>query len=452
MSSIRHRLLALLLGVIAAMSAVHAFVTWRIARDEAREQSDLQLRQAAVLVLRGRFAPTERPAGPAARYDPRSELLVRVEDDTSRWASHPEAVLPAAPADGFATVRTTAGPLRVYSLRVGTRTVRVGQYEWVRDANARRAALRNLAPMAVVVPALMLLAWAVVVRSLRPLDALAGRLRERAPDDAGPIGEAGLPRELAPVARALDGLLARVEEMVAMQRAFVADAAHELRTPVTALALQLDLVRRTPPGPEREQRLQRLEDGVSRASRMVSQLLALARSDGAGPAADAGPVDLAAVCREAATATLGLADAAGSTIEAELPESPGSALVAGDAQQLDSMARNLIENAVRHAPGCTVRVALAARGDDVLLEVVDDGPGIPAVQRVQALERFSRLAGAPAGGSGLGLAIVRSVVQRHGGEVALLDGDGRPPRPGLRVRVRLPASMRAAAAPRTPPR
>lgn len=452
MTSIRHRLLALLLGVIAAMSAVHAFVTWRIARDEAREQSDLQLRQAAVLVLRGRFAPADRPAAPPARLDPRSELLVRIDDDASRWASHPEDVLPTPPADGYATVRTPAGPLRVYSLRVGARTVRVGQYEWVRDAYARRAALRNLAPMAVVVPALMLLAWAVVVRSLRPLDALAARLRERAPDAGGPIGEAGLPRELKPVARALDGLLARVDEMVAMQRAFVADAAHELRTPVTALGLQLDLVRRTPPGPERELRLQRLEDGVARASRMVAQLLALARVDGADPAVDAAPVDLAAVCRDAASAALGLADAAGSTIEADLPETPWTACVRGDRQQLESLAGNLIENALRHAPGGTVRIAVATREAEVRLAVVDQGPGIPASLRAQALERFTRLAGAPAGGSGLGLAIVRGIAKRHGGEVTLMDGEGPRDRPGLRVCVTLPAARPFEAAPHTPPR
>ena len=451
MNSIRHRLLALLFGVIAAMSVVHAAVTWRIARDEAREQADQQLRQAALLVLRARFTPVERPAVAGPRFDPRADLLVRVEDDTSRWASHPEAVLPIAPAQGFATVRTAEGPIRVYSLQVGSRTVRIAQYEWVRDANARRAALRNLAPMAVVLPALMLLAWAVVVRALRPLDSLAQRLREREPGIGDPIGEAGLPRELAPVARALDALLQRVDGLVAMQRAFVADAAHELRTPVAGLALQLDLVRRTPAGPEREERLRRLEDSVARTSRMVTQLLALARSDGAGLAGDTPPVDLVTVCREVAAAAIGSADAAGVTIEADLPEPPAGRLATGDAGQLESLVRNLLDNAIQHAPGCTVRVALRDADDACELEVVDDGPGIPEAQRSHALERFARLAGAAAGGSGLGLAIVASVATRHGGSVELLDGDGPPGRPGLRVRVRL-SSSGAAGTPRRPTR
>jgi two-component system, OmpR family, sensor kinase len=438
LSSLRHRLLALLFGMIAVLSAAHATVTWRIARAEAREQSDLRLQQAASLVLRGRFAVPERPVTSGTGFDPRHELLVRVEDDTTRWASHPEAALGSGPASGYSTVRTADGPLRVYSLQVGSRTVRVAQFEWVRDADARRAALRNLAPTALLVPALMLFAWVVVVRALRPLDALAGRLRERDPGAGGRIGEAGLPRELVPVARALDALLARVDTLVSLQRAFVADAAHELRTPVTALGLQLDVLRRTPPGPEREERLGRLEEGVARAARMVAQLLALARSEEDAMANAAGQIDVSAVCREAVAGVIGLADTARLTIEAELPEPPDSLLAAGDAGQLESMVRNLLENVVHHAPGGVVRIVMHRRADRLELDVVDDGPGIAAAAREHAFDRFTRLPGSPPGGSGLGLAIVRSIAARHGGEVILLDGDGPPSRPGLRVRVSLP--------------
>ena len=445
MNSLRHRLLALLFGVIAVLSAAHATVTWRIARAEAREQSDLRLQQAASLVLRGRFAVPERAVTSGPGFDPRNELLVRVEDDTTRWASHPEAALGSAPASGYSTVRTADGPLRVYSVQVGSRTVRVAQFEWVRDADARRAALRNLAPTALLVPALMLLAWAVVVRALRPLDALAGRLRERDPGAGGRIGEAGLPRELVPVARAIDALLGRVDSLVSLQRAFVADAAHELRTPVTALGLQLDVLRRTPPGSEREQRLDHLEAGVARAARMVAQLLTLARSEEDAVADAAGRIDLAAVCREAVAGVIGLADAARLTVEAELPEPPDSLLDTGDAGQLESMVRNLLENAVHHAPGGTVRIVMHRQADRIGLEVVDDGPGIATAAREHAFERFTRLPGAPSGGSGLGLAIVRNIAARHGGEVALLDGDGPPDRPGLRVRVSLPATSGPAA-------
>jgi signal transduction histidine kinase len=437
-NSLRHRLLALLFGVIAVLSAAHATVTWRIARAEAREQSDLRLQQAASLVLRGRFAVPERPVTSGPGFDPRNELLVRVEDDTTRWASHPEAALGSGPASGYSTVRTADGPLRVYSLQVGSRVVRVAQFEWVRDADARRAALRNLAPTALLVPALMLFAWVVVVRALRPLDALAARLRERDPGAGGRIGEAGLPRELVPVARALDALLARVDSLVSLQRAFVADAAHELRTPVTALGLQLEVLRRTPPGPEREARFARLEEGVARAARMVAQLLALARSEEDAMASAVGQIDVAAVCREAVAGVIGLADTARLTIEAELPEPPDSLLAAGDAGQLESMVRNLLENVVHHAPGCVARIVMHRRAALLELDVVDDGPGIAATAREHAFDRFTRLPGSPPGGSGLGLAIVRSIAARHGGDVALLDGDGPPSRPGLRVRVSLP--------------
>jgi len=171
---------------------------------------------------------------------------------------------------------------------------------------------------------------------------------------------------------------------------------------------------------------------------MVAQLLTLARSEEDAVADAAGRIDFAAVCREAVTGVIGLADAACLTVEAELPEPPDSLLDTGDAGQLESMVRNLLENAVHHAPGGTVRIVMRRHADRIGLEVVDDGPGIAAAAREHAFDRFTRLPGSPPGGSGLGLAIVRSIAARHGGEVALLDGDGPPSRPGLRVRVSLP--------------
>ena len=450
MTSIRVRLLALLSGTIAAMAVVHAAVTWRVARADAGEQFDLQLQQAAALVLRGRFVPGERGAAPADRIAPAADLMVRIDDGTAAWASHPGAGPSAGLPQGFATVDTPEGRLRVYSAQVGARTIRVAQFERVRDAQARRAALRNLVPLAVVVPGLMLLAWAVVARALRPLDSLAARLRERDPGALSPIGTQGLPRELVPMVGALDALLARLGDTLAMQRAFIADAAHELRTPVAALRLQVQVLRRSRTPAEQAARVDALEGSVERASRLVAQLLTLARS--ARPAGQVdGEVDIAAICREAAAAVLPVADLAGATIEAELPESSAGCDVAGDPAQLEALVRNLLENAIRHAGGGPVRLSLREEGANVVIVVSDRGPGIPVAERERVFDRFHRLRGAAPEGSGLGLAIVRSVARGHGGDAWLDDSDGPPQRPGLRAIVSLPRA-RAGACGRAPTR
>ena len=231
---------------------------------------------------------------------------------------------------------------------------------------------------------------------------------------------------------ALNALLQRLGQSLETQRAFVADAAHELRSPLTALKLQLQLLKRAGSEAERSAAADALAAGIERAARLVEQLLALARSE-PGAAAAAQRLDLSELVREAVADTVPLALSRGTQFELSAGQ---PVWVDGDAAALRVLARNLADNAVRYAPrGARVEVQVSQPDGVPMLQVDDSGPGIPPAERERVFDRFYRRGLAEESGSGLGLAIVRSVAQRHGATVALDDS----PLGGLRVTLRFPA-------------
>jgi len=227
-------------------------------------------------------------------------------------------------------------------------------------------------------------------------------------------------------------LLQRLGQSLNTQRAFVADAAHELRSPLTALKLQLQLLRRADNPEQRLAAIDTLAAGIDRAARLVEQLLTLARAE---PGA-AGPVlqrlDLSELVREAVADTVPLALEHGTAFEL-LADAP--VWVQGERAALSALVRNLADNAVRYSPpGARVELRVAADDGAATLQVDDAGPGIPPADRERVFDRFYRRDAGDEGGTGLGLAIVRTVAQRHGATVRLDDS----PLGGLRVSLRLP--------------
>jgi signal transduction histidine kinase len=234
----------------------------------------------------------------------------------------------------------------------------------------------------------------------------------------------------------LNDLLARLNRALEVQRQFVADAAHELRSPLTAVQLQLQLLKRADSAEERALALERLERGVQRSTRLVQQLMTLARQDPQEPEQADAPVDLDRLVREVAADLEPLAQRNGLTL---MLDSRAPLEIRGDQESLRVMLGNLIDNAVRYTPrGGTVTVRARAEGSDALLEVEDSGPGIPADQRDRVFDRFYRVPRQDASeeGSGLGLAIVKRVVDRHRGRISLDTGEAGS---GLRVTIGLPA-------------
>lgn len=285
-----------------------------------------------------------------------------------------------------------------------------------------------LAPLLFGLPVLGGWIWFATWRGLKPLDEVAAELSKRAPEQLDPVMPAAAPREVQPLIEALNALFARVDRAMEDERVFTADAAHELRTPLAAIATQAQVATRARDAAERDHALAQLAASARRASHLVEQLLTLARLDPASqPAMSEVQLDMLAaeVCADHGAAALD------KQITLEL-DAPDAVSVTANEAMLRSLLRNLIDNAVRYTPaGGKIGVGVAGR----MLTVSDSGPGIPATQREKALRRLHRLAGQDIEGSGLGLSIVARIVELHDATLELTDGIGQP---GLTVRVTFP--------------
>jgi len=302
----------------------------------------------------------------------------------------------------------------------------------VRQRMAGALALRTALPIVLLAPLLMLLVGWVVRRTLAPVAQVQHQLAQRQADDLTPIPEeADLPDEIRPLLRELNALLRRVSQAFDAQQRFVADAAHELRSPLAALKLQVQGLQRAPDAATRERALERLGAGIDRATRLIEQLLVLARQQASATAgAPAEPVAMDDLLRHAVAELASAAAQRG--IDLGLAQAD-AVPVSGHAEALRILVRNLLENALKYTPvGGRVDVAWRSVGDALELCVEDSGPGIPEAERERVLDRFVRLPDAPASGSGLGLAIVRAVADLHAATLRL---DASPKLGGLRVRV-----------------
>jgi two-component system OmpR family sensor kinase len=370
-------------------------------------------------------------------------------DGIQVYLSQPHEPLPRDGQPGFSTVRTATGEWRVFSTRAGDQIVQVAQPMRVRRELAASMALRTIVPLLAVVPFLVLFVWFGIARGLSPLERVAVALAERSPVALRPLNEVGLPNEVAPLVRALNALLDRLDHALDAQRAFIADAAHELRTPLTAVHLQAQLAERATTDAERGAALAELRAGLERATRLVEQLLTLAREE---PGVNERPfvtIDLTELARQVLADYATIAAARGVDLGlAEATAAADDASVDGDPDALRTLASNLVDNAVRHTPaGERVDVSTQRDGGDVLLTVRDSGPGIPESERERVFDRFYRVPGESATfatGSGLGLAIVKRIAERHGASITLGPGITGPRGEGLGVTVRLPAAPRTA--------
>ncbi len=428
--SLRARLLLSLLAALTLSAALTGVIAYRNVLAETESLFDYQLRQMA-LSLRDQGEVSGGDA--AALQDEALDFVVQIwhVDGRTVYATRQHRALPSHTKLGFADIEVDGQPWRSFGVTAGERVIQVAQPVRIRQRLAANAALRSVLPLVAVTPLLAAALWWLIAHSLRPVSRLAGELRGRAADSLSPVEATGLPDEVAPLVAALNGLLGRLAQAFDGQRAFVADAAHELRSPLTALKLQAQLVRRAPDEAARAAALDALVAGVDRATRLVEQLLTLARQEQPGPAQT---VALAPVARQVLADLAPLVQARGSRLALEADE---QAAVQGDAAALAVLLRNLVDNALRYTPaGGEVRVALQREGDRVRLRIDDSGPGIPESDRERVFERFVRGSGAASeSGSGLGLAIVRSIAERHRAAVRL----DVSPLGGLRIDVDFPA-------------
>ena len=425
--SIRRKLLVALLAALVVTGLAASGATWLEVRRQANQLFDYHLEQMALSLA-------DQPLSASAELVPQlglgQDYVIQVwgAGGVLAYISRNGAPLPPA-SSGFDNVAVEGEDWRVFTLEMSDRTIQVAAPAELRSGRATAMALRILVPILATIPVYGLIIWLIVGEGLRPLNEIARAIRRRQPASLEPLPQAKLPEEVAPLVSELNALLERLREALERQKRFTADAAHELRSPLTALQVQLDMLQRARTPDDTRAALDALRAGMKRASRLVEQMLTLARLE---PHTQPFlPVSLEKVLAEVAGELEPLAEARRIVLRLERLE---SATVQGDATALHALARNLVDNAIRYTPaGGVVRLSAFIEDGSAFLVVEDSGRGIPPEERARVFDRFYRLPGSSTEGSGLGLAIARQVADAHGAEIALDDAAGGQ---GLRVTVR----------------
>lgn len=448
--SLRGRLFAWLIVPVALLSVVSSAAAYYTAFRFANQVYDRWITDAAVALSKlsssdGMRTTIDLP--PAAQQmlasDQRDRIYHRITDLSGGFiAGHralpppPEPPVPGADAICYDGV-FNGDPVRVAVYRPAGLPVIVQVAETVtkRDVLAFEILAGMLAPLIALIALAALGVWIGVSRGLQPLTRLADQLRDRSPQDLRALDTAAAPSEMQPVVGALNGLLARVDQMLSAQQRFIADAAHQLRTPIAGLKTQAEMALRTRDPEALRGSLDNIVAATARMGSLVARLLALARAEpDAREAVMRQRMDLEKLARTVTT------DAIPRALEAAIDlgfASPEHAIpMEGDPILLRELIGNLLDNALRYCPpGSEVTVEVAMAGDTATISVTDNGPGVPSEERERVFERFHRLADSTVPGSGLGLAIVREVARAHGGQAFMASG---PDARGARVVVTLP--------------
>ncbi|MFC5475777.1 sensor histidine kinase [Paraherbaspirillum soli] len=438
-SSLQVRLslwLSMAIVTVALGAGAFSFV---FAFKDANELQDNQLRQIAALIVQNNL-PLGSHILETSEHDPESDARVIVQvlpsqDRVSAMSAKRSLKLPDDVKEGMQTltVRDKSWRLFVKELRAGNRLA-VAQRTEVRDEIARDSGLRTLAPFVVLIPLLSLLVILLVRQMLKPVARLSAAMDQRSENDLSPLDDAHVPAEIRPLTASINRLLQRVAQAVEMQRRFVADAAHELRSPLTALSLQAENLERTGLPPAALPRLASMRQGLQRTRLLLDQLLSMARSQ-TEPSVENKEISVLAVFRRVLEQLMPVAEAKGIDLGVVSEQD-----VCLPAQEIDltTLVKNLLDNAIRYTPaGGRIDLRVGRQQGWVELEVADSGPGIPVQERDRIFDPFYRILGNDEIGSGLGLAIVKAIVDRMGGTIVLADANLDPAARGLRVTVRL---------------
>jgi two-component system, OmpR family, sensor histidine kinase QseC len=424
--SLQGRLLLLVLCAVVLVWLATSALTWVDARHELDELLDGHLAQAASLLVVQQARQIEDDDDPGLdapvlhRYAPRVAFQVFHEGRLAlRSANAPRAAMLEAGQSfqaGFKTVRIKDTAWRVFAAHGANRNVQVyvGEQLGSRDAILWAVLRSTLWPMALALPLLALAVWWAVYRGVQPIRRLGRALAERKPQALHPVAIDHAPAEMTPMIAALNTLLERIAGLLASERRFTADAAHELRTPIAAIRVQAQVAMGEADEALRKHALQGTLEGCDRATRLVEQLLSLSRLEAAEAPAMAA-VDLRALAQRVVAELAPKAIGKQQTLEFEGTE-PCS--IAGNETLLAVLLRNLVDNAVRYSPAAArIKVAVRQHNGQATLSIDDSGPGLAEADRKRLGERFFRVTGSGESGSGLGWSIVRRIAAVHRLEV-----------------------------------
>ena len=428
--SIRSWLVGWLVFGVIAVGVIAGAAIFHTAQEEAGELFDYELR-AVALSLPHVVSQASVAIQPEGSFEGISDDEITIQtwsrDGTTANGGQTDTTLPRQTA-GFKTIEVNEQTWRVFGLDRPDRFIQVAQPMEIRNGLALRLAARTMWPLAILLPLATVLVLVVVSRGLKPVTSLSAELATRSADVLDPVELAGgIPAELKPLVDGLNDLLRRLDVALKQQRTFVGDAAHELRSPLAALKLQLQVGVREGTVSGDSQTLTKLDERLNRAIRLVSQLLALAREDAASDAQTASFDLRALAARVLADASLAAED---KSIELGLDVASGSAghahedaaifHVHGDEHAMRLLVGNLVDNAIRYTQqGGKIDVVIGREREAVWLQVIDNGPGIPEEEIARVFDRFYRGNTAGGQGSGLGLAIARQVADRHHAQLVL---------------------------------
>jgi len=432
MVSLRGRLLVGIGALVLTTGFLAGGAAFKWSFDEAIELQDSVLVQVGALISsRGRQPPVPF----AEAIDAEARITIE-ELGLEGYGAPARPGLPAGLPDGLQTLAREGEEWRIIvRTRADGSRVAVGQPTALRRETATDSAIRTVLPLIVLVPCLTLLVAMVIDRSLRPLRRVAERLDAGRSTDFDTLPLDGMPSEVRPFVDSINRLLARIGTMVDQKKHFIADAAHELRTPITALSLQVANLGAGELAPQSRARLEALNLGVRRIAHLLEQLLALAHYD-TGTTARTSTSSLDAIARESVADLLPLAAARGIDLGFARIE---AVVVRAEATALAVLLRNLVGNAVRYTPaGGRIDIDVHREGAGAVVRVSDSGPGIAPGDLDLVFEPFYRGASATEEGSGLGLSIVRRIVDGFGGTITLENKSG-PAGCGLVATVRVPA-------------
>ena len=447
-ASIRSRIVLTLVSALVVAGLVASWATYHSTRAELSGIFDEQLRHTALeLIERG---DNDIKHTILVGQSPEMRILVQLYDaSTNRvYLSRRTEALPLAEQVGFSDIKDESGVAwRQYTATVGTKIVQVAQPTDVRDRLAVSSAMNIVQPMLILIPFLAIAIWFVIVQALQPLNRTARAVAKRSPSSMTPIDTEGLPFELKSLVDAINSLMARLGDSLNAQQRFASDAAHELRTPLAAIKLQSQLLSRAKDPETRAKYASRLQEGVARATRLVEQLLTIARLDPDAHDKPMSEFNLATAARSAVEDLAVSAEAKHITLTADCTDITMIGM------------EDAVEDALCHLGArCGHAVELDAGGrpadhchnnQHALITVTDNGPGIAPEERTRVFERFYRALGTKVSGTGLGLAIVSRIVQMHNGTISIKDGfvrpahDGEPEGFGAQFAVRFPLAAAA---------
>lgn len=431
MYSIRDRLLWTFAIVVLLTGIAATYMTFISARGQVDSLLDMQLQQVAIS-LEGHTMGSNRELRQVDRSEQQFVVQLIDRETKSIHVSHKIAPFPYTEQTGFSTIRHDGETWRLYTLVADKTIIVSAQPTDVRVGLAFSSALHILQPLVLLLPFLAIAVWLVVGQGLSSLNRTAKLVSQRSPSSLEPIPTQGLPQEALGLVTALNDLLMRLQTSLESQRRFASDAAHELRTPLTALKLQIQLAERAKSQESQRKAFSRLHEGIERATRLVQQLLTIARLDPDATQKPFVPVALDRVLQSSHDEMTVVAEQKAISIATEIQP----VTVNGMEDALKLLVTNLTDNAIRYTPeGGKIRLRVSQFATRAVIEISDNGPGIALEERERIFDRFYRALGTKTQGHGLGLAIVKRIVELHQGQIRVEDGlDGQ----GTTMRIELP--------------